>query len=49
MSVWEYFGDTLANVGLSEAWLELESNFMISVNNKYVSRESLSLTKLKLQ
>ena len=55
-SVLEYFGDTLVNVGLPEAWIEFDSNFVARVENKYVRRDSnliggkqLNLIKLKPQ
>ena len=40
ISVLEYFEDTLANVGLPEAWLRCDSNCVTRVENKYVRRES---------
>ena len=38
--VLEYFKDILANVGLPEAWLEWDSNFVTRIENKYFSCES---------
>ena len=39
ISVLEHFGDTLANVGLPEAWLGCDSNCVTRIENKYVRRE----------
>ena len=39
ISVLEYFEDTLANVGLPEAWLKCDSNCVTRVENKYVKCE----------
>ena len=39
ISVLEYFGDTLSNVGLPEAWLECDMNGATRIGNKYVRRE----------
>ena len=40
ISVLEYFGDILANVGLPKASLEFDSNCVTRIENKYVRRES---------
>ena len=45
ISVLEYFGDTLANVGLPEAWLECDSNFVTRIKNKYIGREYNQIEK----
>ena len=44
----EYFGDTLANVGLPEAWLECGSNCVTRIENKYVRHKSNRIEKTKL-
>ena len=56
ISVLEYFGDTVANAGLPEAWLEYDSNCVtqIEINTLDVSRmesekDQLSLIKSKPQ
>ena len=41
-----YFEDTLANVGLPEAWLECDYNCVTQVENKYVRRESNQIEKI---
>ena len=38
--VLEYFEDTLANVGLPEAWQEFDLNCVTRIKNEYVRRES---------
>ena len=38
ISVLEYFGDTLANVGLPEAWMECDLNCVNRIENKSVRR-----------
>ena len=40
ISVLEYFGDTLANVGLPEAWLVCDWDCVNCIENKYVRHES---------
>ena len=45
ISVLEYYEDTLANVGLPEAWLRCDSNCVTRVENKYVRRESNRIEK----
>ena len=47
--VLEYFEDTLANVGLPEAWLRWDSNCATRVKNKYVRRESNQIKKISAQ
>ena len=42
----EYFGNTLENVGLPEAWLECDSNCVTQIKNKYVRRESNRVKKI---
>ena len=44
ISVLEYFEDTLANVGLPEARLKCDSNYVTQVKNKYV-KHKLNLIK----
>ena len=39
ISVLEYFGYSLANVGLPKAWLGCDSNFVTWIENKYVRCE----------
>ena len=43
-----YLEDTLANVGLPEAWLEFESNYMTQIKNNCVKRSFLTLFCSKL-
>ena len=43
--VLEYFEDTLANVGLPEAWLKCDSNCVTQIENKYVRHESNRIGK----
>ena len=38
ISVLEYFGDTMVNVGLPEAWLECDLNCVNRIENKSVRR-----------
>ena len=45
ISVLEYFKDTLANMGLPEAWLECVLNCVNRVESKYVRRESNRIGK----
>ena len=40
ISVLEYFKDNLVNVGIPEAWMRCDSNFVARDENKYVRRES---------
>ena len=45
ISVLEYFGDTLANVGITKALLECDLNCVTHIENKYVRRESNQIKK----
>ena len=45
ISMMDYFYDTLANVGLPEAWLEWESNDPNQTENKCVKCESNLIKK----
>ena len=47
ISVLVYFEDTLADVGLPEALLKRDSNYVIWVKNKYDRRESNMIGKNK--
>ena len=45
ISVLKYFRNTLANVGLTKASLEYDSNFVTRIENKYVRCESNRIGK----
>ena len=45
ISMLEYFEDTLANVGLPEALLEWDSNYVTRIENKYIKRELNQIRK----
>ena len=45
ISMLEYFEDTLANVGLPEALLEWDSNYVTQIENKYIKCELNQIRK----
>ena len=48
ISTVDYFEDTLANVGLPEAWLEWYSNDVTQIKNKSIKRETRSIPRRPL-
>ena len=42
----DYFKCTLVNIGLSEAWIYWESNYMTCMKNKFIKSESNWIEKL---